>query len=117
MINYSFTVKNNDKQLKPTMDDYYNWMENAKTKGFNVQMFNFEFDKSDRLHIHGIACAAPNYYKIYLVYQRFHQQIDEIYTNTDFNIWYSYINKQWSDRYLIEQKALTQQIQQTYSFY
>jgi len=116
MINYSFTVKNNDKQLKPTMDDYYNWMENAQTKGFNVQSFNFEFDKSNRLHIHGIATAATNYYKLKVIYRSFHQKIDEIYTFNDFNIWYGYMNKEWVNRYSIEQKAITQQVQQTYPF-
>lgn len=113
---YSFTVKNTYQNLKPTIGDYTAWLENAQTKGFNIQTYMLEFDKSNRLHIHGVAIGSPNLYKKRLMYSNFHQKIDQIDSHNDLIRWHEYITKDFYKRYEIEQTAVIQEIQQVYSF-
>jgi len=113
---YAFTIKNTFSKAPPTYEDYNDWMDNAKSKGFDIQMVGFELDSKQRLHLHGVALATPRLTFKKLTYRKFHQYIEAIASQNDLMRWSDYCRKDYDKRYDIEQKVISQGIQNTYSF-
>jgi len=112
---FGFTVKNTNKRM-PIYEDYHDWMENAKAKGFDIQTVGYELDSKERLHIHGIALASPRFTFKKVMFRKYHQYIEEIPSNNDLMRWSDYCKKDFDKRYIIEQTVVKQMIQSNYMF-
>lgn len=92
-VNYAFTVKCNTKGYYPMVSDYIDWIQNAQSKGCKIDVYYFEIDSKDRLHMHGVMRAKKDLFKKSLVFKSFHQRIDEIPSFLDLQKWGDYISK------------------------
>lgn len=111
---YAVTVKNTYSNKKPTIDDYEMWVVNAINKGMEFKQVSYELDKSNRLHLHAVMLGPPKLFRKRLMFNNYHQMIDEILTHGDLIRWVRYIEK--CDQHEVEQVAITQEIQTTYPF-
>jgi len=90
---YAFTVKCNSRHALEK--DFHDWMENAMKWAFDIQCYYFELDSKDKLHIHGVAIADNGFYKKKLMYNNFHQRIDELPSFLDLERWCKYIQEDY----------------------
>lgn len=89
---YAVTVKWIRKK-DATQEHYQEWLKNALLKQFRVTAFWYEYDSCNRLHLHGIAEAAPNYFKKRLDYPGFHRHITRLVDKRDVADWTKYCKK------------------------
>lgn len=92
MLNYAFTVKNNDESTR-THECYKRWLDHAETLGVKIQQVFYEYDNNNRLHIHGVLQAPKNFYKSKLMYNGYHQRIDVLGTDEDLQRFLRYAQK------------------------
>lgn len=79
----------------PSVGEYEDWVDMAKKKRFEVDMYRFELDCYGKLHIHGIGTAKSNYYYKQLNPKGWSTRITEIGSENDLKIWLKYCNKDY----------------------
>lgn len=89
---YAVTVKWIRKK-EATTDHYQEWLANAMQKQFRVTDYWFEFDSCNRLHLHGVAEAAPNYFKKRLDFNGYHRHVTRLIDKRDVADWIKYCKK------------------------
>lgn len=99
---YAFTAIVNTHY--PTVQEYEDWILLAARKGFEVDTFRYEVDCYDKLHIHGIGTAREHYYFKQLCPKGWHTRITPLDSEKDMKIWNRYLNKDYINEDVTEQK-------------
>lgn len=92
-VEYAITVKYVESKCKPNKAMYDLWVDNARDNGFKINQLWYEWDSYDRLHIHGVALAKPNFWFKSVKMQGFSQCIERLVTVKDHDNWVNYCKK------------------------